>query len=98
MSQLSSSEHSSIVSENHIVVKPLDSTKIFPTYVCTKRAESTLCGQFTGQFSEECRNRNAAEAKLQRVRARFQKSLNLPLMENKQICAHGGISSTITSF
>ena len=39
MSQLSSSEHSSIVSENHIVVKPLDSTKIF--HICVLGARGT---------------------------------------------------------
>ena len=51
MSQLSS-EISSIVSENHIVVKPLESTKIFHICVLGARGtgKSTLCGQFTGQF------------------------------------------------
>ena len=101
MSQLSS-EISSIVSENHIVVKPLESTKIFHICVLGARGtgKSTLCGQFTGQFF-----RKSAEAQMLPRQQRLARSFSAPkvfksTINGKQanLRSLSGISSAIKSF
>ena len=102
MSQLSSSEHSSIVSENHIVVKPLDSTKIFHICVLGARGtgKSTLCGQFTGQFFRKSAEigmlpKQKASARSRSVPKVFKSTIN---GKQTNLRSLSGISSTITSF
>ena len=102
MSQFSSSEHSSIVSENHIVVKPLDSTKIFHICVLGARGtgKSTLCGQFTGQFFRKSAEigmlpKQKASARSRSVPKVFKSTIN---GKQTNLRSLSGISSTITSF